>query len=51
MASNFALVAMSEKVRVILEMTGVDTLLPSYPTAADAETRILSHQFALDSSV
>jgi anti-anti-sigma factor len=35
--SEFALVAMSEKVRVILEMTGVAKLLPFYPTAADAE--------------
>jgi anti-anti-sigma factor len=35
--SKFALVAMSEKVRVILEMTGVNKLLPQYPTAADAE--------------
>src|SRR5579862_3725849 len=34
---KFALVAMSEKVRVILEMTKVDSVLPSYPTAADAE--------------
>ncbi len=34
---KFALVAMSEKVRVILEMTGVAKLLPFYPTAADAE--------------
>jgi len=35
--SHFALVAMSEKVRVILEMTKVNTVLPQYPTAADAE--------------
>lgn len=35
--SKFALVAMSEKVKVILEMTGVGKLLPFYPTAADAE--------------
>lgn len=35
--SKFALVAMSEKVRVIMEMTKVNTLLPQYPTAADAE--------------
>ena len=35
--SKFAIVAMSEKVRVILEMTGVAKLLPFYPTAADAE--------------
>src|SRR5579859_6535558 len=35
--SKFALVAMSPKVRVILEMTNVDTVMPSYPTVADAE--------------
>ncbi len=35
--SKFALVAMSDKVRVILEMTGVGKILPHYPTAADAE--------------
>jgi anti-anti-sigma factor len=34
---HFALVSMSEKVRVILEMTKVNTVLPQYPTAADAE--------------
>ena len=34
---KFAVVGMSEKVRVLLAMTGVDKLLPSYPTAADAE--------------
>jgi anti-anti-sigma factor len=35
--AKFAVVAMSEKVRVLLEMTKVDTLLPIFPTAADAE--------------
>jgi anti-anti-sigma factor len=35
--SKFAIAAMSEKVRVILEMTGVAKLLPFYPTVADAE--------------
>jgi anti-anti-sigma factor len=35
--AKFAVVAMSEKVRVLLQMTKVDTLLPIYPTAADAE--------------
>jgi len=35
--SKFALVAMSDKVSVILDMTGVGKLLPQYPTAADAE--------------
>jgi anti-sigma B factor antagonist len=36
-ATKFAVVAMSDKVRVLLEMTKVDTLLPIFPTAADAE--------------
>ena len=40
--SKFALVAMSEKVRVILEMTKVDTVLPLYPTVADAERAFLA---------
>src|ERR1700691_4177466 len=31
--AKFAIVAMSEKERVILEMTGVAELLPFYPTA------------------
>jgi anti-anti-sigma factor len=35
--TKFAVVAMSEKVRVLLSMTKVDTLLPIFPTAADAE--------------
>jgi stage II sporulation protein AA (anti-sigma F factor antagonist) len=35
--AKFAVVAMSEKVRVLLEMTGVNKLLPIFPTAADAE--------------
>jgi anti-anti-sigma factor len=35
--TKFALVAMPERVRVLLEMTKVDTLLPIFPTAADAE--------------
>lgn len=34
---KFAVVAMSEKVRVLLAMTKVDTLLPIFPTVADAE--------------
>jgi anti-sigma B factor antagonist len=34
---KFAAVAISERVRVLLEMTGVTKLLPSYPTVADAE--------------
>ena len=32
---KFAVVAMSDKVRVLLEMTGVSKLLPIFPTAAD----------------
>ena len=35
--AKFAIVAMSDKVRVILEMTGVAKLLPFYPTAGEAE--------------
>jgi anti-sigma B factor antagonist len=35
--AKFALVGMPERVRVLLEMTKVDTLLPMFPTAADAE--------------
>jgi anti-anti-sigma factor len=35
--AKFAVVAMSDKVRVLLEMTGVSKLLPIFPTAADAE--------------
>jgi anti-sigma B factor antagonist len=35
--AKFALVGMSDKVRVLLEMTGVSKLLPIFPTAADAE--------------
>ncbi len=35
--AKFAIVAMSDKVRVILEMTGVAKFLPFYPTAGDAE--------------
>ncbi len=34
---KFAAVGISERVRVLLEMTGVSKLLPSYPTVADAE--------------
>jgi len=35
--AKFAIVAMPDRVRVLLEMTKVDTLLPIFPTAADAE--------------
>lgn len=34
---KFAAVGISDRVRVLLEMTGVDKLLPTYPTVADAE--------------
>jgi anti-anti-sigma factor len=34
---KFAAVGISERVRVLLDMTGVTKLLPQYPTAADAE--------------
>lgn len=39
---KFAIAGMSDKVRVLLDMTGVATLLPSYPTAADAERAFTS---------
>jgi anti-anti-sigma factor len=35
--AKFAAVAMSDRVRVLLEMTRVDTLLPIFPTVAEAE--------------
>jgi anti-anti-sigma factor len=35
--AKFAIVAMSERVGVLLEMTGVAKLLPFYATSADAE--------------
>jgi anti-anti-sigma factor len=44
---KFALVAMSEKLRVLLEMTKVSTIMPTYPTIADAERAFAS---ATDSS-
>lgn len=34
---KFAAVGISERVKVLLGMTGVDKLLPSFPTVADAE--------------
>lgn len=34
---KFAVVGVSERVLVLLEMTGVSKLLPAFPTAADAE--------------
>jgi anti-anti-sigma factor len=34
---KFAAVGVSERVQVLLEMTGVSKLLPQYPTTADAE--------------
>ena len=35
--TKFAIVAMSERVSVLLQMTGVAKLLPFYATSADAE--------------
>lgn len=35
--ANFATVGISDRVRVLLSMTGVDKLLPSYPSVAEAE--------------
>jgi anti-sigma B factor antagonist len=40
--AKFATVGISERVRVLLEMTGVAKLLPSYPTTADAERAFAS---------
>lgn len=34
---KFATVGISERVKVLLAMTGVDKLMPSYPTVGDAE--------------
>jgi anti-sigma B factor antagonist len=34
---KFAAVGISERVQVLLDMTGVNKLLPQYPTTADAE--------------
>jgi anti-anti-sigma factor len=34
---HFATVGISDRVRVLLDMSKVSTILPSYPTAADAE--------------
>jgi len=34
---KFAAVGISERVSVLLEMTGVNKLLPAFPTVADAE--------------
>jgi anti-anti-sigma factor len=39
---KFAVVAIPERVRVLLEMTKVSTLLPEFPTAADAERAFAS---------
>jgi len=43
---KFAVVGISDRVKVLLDMTGVANLLPSYPTVADAE-----RAFASSSSV
>jgi anti-sigma B factor antagonist len=34
---KFAAVGISDRVRVLLEMTGVNKILPTFPTVADAE--------------
>jgi anti-anti-sigma factor len=39
---KFAVVAISERVQVLLEMTGVSKILPMYPTVADAERAFLA---------
>ncbi len=39
---KFAAVSISERVRVLLDMTKVSTLLPMFPTAADAEKAFAS---------
>lgn len=39
---KFATVGISDRVRVLLEMTGVDKILPSYPTVAAAEQSFAS---------
>jgi len=39
---KFAVVGISDRVRVLLDMTGVAKLLPCYATAADAETAFSS---------
>lgn len=39
---NFAIVSIPERVRVLMDMTKVTTLLPSFPTVAEAE-RSFSH--------
>jgi len=44
--AKFAAVAISERVQVLLEMTGVNKVLPLFPTVADAE-----RAFAASSSV
>ena len=44
--AKFAAVAVPERVRVLMEMTRVDTLLPMYPTAADAERAFASSTVA-----
>jgi anti-anti-sigma factor len=39
---KFAVVGISDRVKVLLEMTGVAKLLPAFPTVADAERAFLS---------
>jgi anti-sigma B factor antagonist len=40
--AKFAAVGISDRVRVLLEMTGVVKILPSYPAVADAESAFSS---------
>jgi len=46
---KFAAVGISERVKVLLEMTGVAKLLPSYPTVADAERAFASNSSSVAS--
>jgi anti-anti-sigma factor len=46
---KFATVGISDRVRVLLGMTGVDKLLPSYPTIAEAEQAFASNSSSVAS--
>jgi anti-sigma B factor antagonist len=43
---KFALAAVSDRVKVLMGMTKVDTLLPMYPTVADAEKALANSTVA-----
>jgi anti-anti-sigma factor len=43
---KFALAAVSDRVKVLMGMTKVDTLLPMYPTVADAEKALAASTVA-----